>query len=63
MTTAELSTENWHIRLLSHHYNFFKALAEETGDIERGAAARQCRKFLNKTIKEYKQTHNEKVIV
>ena len=56
MSEQNLETENWHIRLLPHHYHFFKKLAEESGDIERGASARQCRKFLNEKITEHKRS-------
>ena len=62
MSATELSSEIWYIKLTPYHFNFFKEMAEKFGDIERGAEARQCRKFLNETIIEYKRTHIEKAI-
>lgn len=62
MSTAELSTDVWYIKLKPYHFHFFKELAKELGDTERGAEARQCRKFLTENIIEYKRTHKEKVI-
>jgi hypothetical protein len=38
-------------------------LAAEVGDLEQGASARACRKFLNEKIKEHKQTHNDKKVI
>ena len=49
----------WHIRLQPYHYYFFKELAKEVGDTERGAEARQCRKFLNEKIIEHKRKVDE----
>jgi CRISPR/Cas system endoribonuclease Cas6 (RAMP superfamily) len=62
MSTAKLSTEVWYIKLTPYHFHFFKSLAKEAGDTERGAEARQCRKFLTDRIIEYKRIHEKKVI-
>lgn len=45
----------WHVKLYAYHFNFFKELAKEIGDTERGAEARQCRKFLSEQIIEHKR--------
>lgn len=50
-----MSNTVWHIKLTPYHFTFFKELAEENGNTERGAEARECRKFLNETIIEYKR--------
>jgi len=47
-------TTVWHIKLTKYQYEFFKELAEQQGDTERGAEARQCRKFLDEKIIEAK---------
>ena len=46
------SGEIWYVKLTSEHRAFFDEKAEDVGDTERGAAARQCRKFLNEHIEE-----------
>jgi hypothetical protein len=63
MSTAELSSDVWYIKLTPYHFHFFKEVAKDAGDTERGAEARQCRKFLNETIMEYKRTHNNKQVI
>jgi len=55
MSDTELSTSVWFIKLEPYHFHFFKALAKEAGDKERGAEARQCRKFLSAKIIEHKR--------
>ena len=47
MSSSKLSGEVWYVKLEPEHYYFFKNLADERGDTERGAEARQGRKFLN----------------
>lgn len=46
------SGDIWYVKLTPEHRAFFDDKAEEAKDTERGAAARQCRKALNKIIEE-----------
>jgi hypothetical protein len=60
MTTQSESTV-WHVKLTPYQYSFFKELAEEKGDTERGCEARQCRKFLDEKIIAYKRANSQRV--
>ena len=54
MSTTEITNSVWHIKLDPYHFHFFKELAKEAGNTERGCEARECRKFLNEKIVEHK---------
>ncbi len=55
MSTTEISNSVWHIKLTPYHFNFFKEMAEKFGDTDRGAEARQCRRWLTETIIAHKR--------
>jgi len=41
----------WHVKLPAEFKEIFEKMAEKVGDEERGAAARQVRKFLKRKLK------------
>lgn len=48
-----MSSESvWFVKLPSEFKEIFEKKAEEQGDLERGAAARQVRKFLKEHLNE-----------
>lgn len=42
----------WHVKLPAEFKEIFEKMAESDGDDERGAGARQVRKYLKKKLKE-----------